>query len=90
MVHWWNSTHFKDYLQGFQQLNLLFQLPGLFTQELFRGLKDRGKPTDLVFYPREGHGINEYYHQQDRLARIHAWVTSHVIGDGAKPPTPRQ
>jgi dipeptidyl aminopeptidase/acylaminoacyl peptidase len=59
-------------------------------QELFRGLKDRGKATDLVFYPREGHGISEYYHQQDRLARIHDWVTRHVTGDGAKPPTPRQ
>jgi dipeptidyl aminopeptidase/acylaminoacyl peptidase len=59
-------------------------------QELFRGLKDRGKATDLVFYPREGHGINEYYHQQDRLARIHSWVTSHVTGEAAKPPTPRQ
>lgn len=59
-------------------------------QELFRGLKDRGKPTELVLYPREGHGISEYYHQQDRLSRIHGWVTSHVTGDGAKPPTPRQ
>ncbi len=59
-------------------------------QELFRGLTDRGKPTDLVFYPREGHGISEYYHQQDRLSRIHGWVTSHVTGEGAKPPTPRQ
>ncbi|MDP2055156.1 MAG: S9 family peptidase, partial [Acidobacteriota bacterium] len=34
--------------------------------ELFRGLKDRGKATELVFYPREGHGITEYYHQKDR------------------------
>ena len=59
-------------------------------QELFRGLKDRGKATDLVFYPREGHGISEYYHQQDRLSRIRAWVTGHVTGEGAKPPTPRQ
>ena len=25
--------------------------------ELYRGLKDRGKTTELVFYPREGHGI---------------------------------
>jgi len=58
-------------------------------QELFRGLKDRGKATDLVFYPREGHGINEYYHQQDRLSRIHAWVTGHVTGD-AKGSVPRQ
>jgi dipeptidyl aminopeptidase/acylaminoacyl peptidase len=59
-------------------------------QELFRGLKDRGKATELVFYPREGHGISEYYHQQDRLSRIHDWVTSHVAGEGAKPPAPRQ
>lgn len=59
-------------------------------QELFRGLKDRGKATDLVFYPREGHGISEYYHQQDRLSRIRDWVTSHVTGEGAKPPSPRQ
>ena len=22
VVHWWNSTDFKEYLQGFQQLNL--------------------------------------------------------------------
>jgi len=28
--------------------------------ELYRGLKDRGKPTELVLYPREGHGIGEY------------------------------
>jgi dipeptidyl aminopeptidase/acylaminoacyl peptidase len=59
-------------------------------QELFRGLKDRGKPTELVFYPREGHGITEYYHQQDRLTRIQRWVTSHVNGEAAKPPSPRQ
>ena len=58
--------------------------------ELYRGLKDRGKTTELVFYPREGHGISEYYHQQDRLSRIHKWVTSHVTGDGAQPPSPQK
>jgi len=57
--------------------------------ELYRGLKDRGKPTELVFYPREGHGFTEYYHQQDRLIRIRDWVTSHVQGEGGKPVTPR-
>ncbi len=57
--------------------------------ELYRGLKDRGKRTELVVYPREGHGFSEYYHLQDRLSRIHAWVTSHVTGEGAKPPSPR-
>ena len=50
--------------------------------ELFRGLKDRGRPTELVFYPREGHGITEYYHLKDRLTRIHAWVTRYTPGPG--------
>lgn len=59
-------------------------------QELFRGLKDRGKPTELVFYPREGHGISEYYHQQDRLERMYRWVTQYVTGEGARPSSPRQ
>ena len=48
--------------------------------ELFRGLKDRGKTTELVFYPREGHGIAEYYHLKDRLTRIHDWITRYTIG----------
>ncbi len=59
-------------------------------QELYRGLKDRGKTTELVTYPREGHGFTEYYHLRDRLSRIQTWVTSHVTGDGASPPSPRQ
>ena len=50
--------------------------------ELFRGLKDRGKITELVFYPREGHGIAEYYHQKDRLTRIYDWVTRYAMGSG--------
>ncbi len=48
--------------------------------ELYRGLKDRSIPTELVFYPREGHGIQEYYHQKDRLERIYGWVTRHMPG----------
>jgi dipeptidyl aminopeptidase/acylaminoacyl peptidase len=47
--------------------------------ELYRGLKDRGKTTELVFYPREGHGIAEYYHQKDRLTRIFDWVTRYAL-----------
>lgn len=48
--------------------------------ELYRGLRDRGKPTELVFYPREGHGIAEYYHQKDRMERIYDWVTKYTLG----------
>jgi dipeptidyl aminopeptidase/acylaminoacyl peptidase len=50
--------------------------------ELYRGLKDRGKATELVFYPREGHGIAEYYHQKDRMQRIYDWVTKYTLGPG--------
>jgi len=50
--------------------------------EMYRALKDRGKTTELVFYPREGHGIAEYYHQKDRLTRIHDWVTRYTLGPG--------
>jgi dipeptidyl aminopeptidase/acylaminoacyl peptidase len=49
-------------------------------QELYRALKDRGKPTELVFYPREGHGISEYYHQLDRFNRIYDWVSKYTLG----------
>ena len=52
-------------------------------QELFRGLKDRGKPAELVFYPREGHGISEYYHQKDRMQRIYDWVTKYTLPSAA-------
>ena len=34
-----------------------------------------------MFYPREGHGIAEYYHLKDRLTRIHDWVTRYTLGD---------
>jgi dipeptidyl aminopeptidase/acylaminoacyl peptidase len=48
-------------------------------QEMFRALKDRGRVTELVFYPRAGHGITEYYHQKDRLQRIRDWITKHAL-----------
>jgi dipeptidyl aminopeptidase/acylaminoacyl peptidase len=50
--------------------------------ELYRGLKDRGKATELVLYPREGHGFTEYYHQKDRMQRIYDWVTKYTLGTG--------
>lgn len=50
--------------------------------EMYRGLKDRGKPTELVFYPRAGHGITEYYHVKDRLERIRDWVQRYTLGPG--------
>lgn len=52
--------------------------------EFFRALKDRGKTVELVFYPREGHGFSEYYHQLDRLERQHEWIARYTLGAARK------
>jgi dipeptidyl aminopeptidase/acylaminoacyl peptidase len=51
--------------------------------EFFRALKDRGVPVELVFYPREGHGLQEYYHRLDRMERQFEWITRHTLGSAA-------
>ena len=51
--------------------------------EFFRALKDRGVTTELVFYPREGHGLREYYHRLDRLQRQYDWIVGYTLGEGA-------
>lgn len=48
--------------------------------EFYRALKDRGKTTELVFYPREGHGLSEYYHQLDRMKREYEWMAKFTLG----------
>ncbi len=55
--------------------------------EFFRALKDRGVPAELVFYPREGHGFQEYYHRLDRMKRQYEWIARHTLGaaSGAAP-----
>lgn len=52
--------------------------------EFYRALKDRGKTTELVFYPREGHGFAEYYHQLDRMKREYEWIERYTLGTGQK------
>jgi dipeptidyl aminopeptidase/acylaminoacyl peptidase len=48
--------------------------------EFYRALKDRGKTVELVFYPREGHGLSEYYHQLDKMHREQDWITKYTLG----------
>ena len=48
------------------------------SQELYRGLKRYGVPTDLVVYPREPHGLREEKHLLDRLNRIVAWYDKYM------------
>ena len=55
--------------------------------EYFRALKDRGKTVELVFYPREGHGFSEYYHQLDHMQRQHDWITRYTLGANGKKTT---
>jgi dipeptidyl aminopeptidase/acylaminoacyl peptidase len=46
--------------------------------ELFRALKDRSVPTELVVYPREPHGPLEQMHNLDRLRRYMEWFTQYL------------
>jgi dipeptidyl aminopeptidase/acylaminoacyl peptidase len=48
--------------------------------EYYRALKDRGKTVQLVFYPREGHGFTEYYHQMDKVRREFDWINRYTLG----------
>ncbi len=50
------------------------------SMEYYRAIKDRGKPVQLVFYPREGHGLGEYYHQLDKMQREYEWLTKYTLG----------
>ncbi len=49
-------------------------------QELYMGLKKNNVPVQLVFYPREGHGLQEPRHQLDKMKREYAWFAKYVLG----------
>ena len=48
------------------------------SQELYRALKRYGVETELVIYPREGHGLKEEKHLIDRLQRMVGWFDKHL------------
>jgi dipeptidyl aminopeptidase/acylaminoacyl peptidase len=52
------------------------------SQELYLGLKRNGVPVQLVFYPREPHGLGEPRHQLDKLRREQDWLARYVLGSG--------
>ena len=49
-------------------------------QELYMGLKKNDVPVELVFYPREPHGLQEPRHQLDKMRREYDWFARHVLG----------
>ena len=48
------------------------------SQQFYRGLKRYNVESDLVLYPREGHGLREEKHLLDRLTRIIAWYDKYL------------
>jgi dipeptidyl aminopeptidase/acylaminoacyl peptidase len=46
--------------------------------EFYHALKALGIETEMVVYPREGHGLNERAHQIDFQRRVLAWYEKHL------------
>jgi dipeptidyl aminopeptidase/acylaminoacyl peptidase len=59
-------------------------------QEMYQALAAAGVPTELVIYPREGHGWREREHQIDGDRRIREWLDRHVQARSPEPVSPGQ
>lgn len=51
-------------------------------QELYRALRHLGVPTQLVMYPREGHGVAENVHALDFMVRFLDWFDVYLNPHG--------
>ena len=49
-------------------------------QELYMGLKKNNVPVELVFFPREPHGLQEPRHMLDKMKREYAFFSKYVLG----------
>ena len=47
-------------------------------EEFYRALLDQGVETEMVIYPREGHGFQERAHQVDAWERCVEWFDRHL------------
>jgi dipeptidyl aminopeptidase/acylaminoacyl peptidase len=54
------------------------------SQELYLGLKKNNVPVELVFFPREPHGLGEPRHQLDKMTREYDWFAKYVLGETNK------
>jgi dipeptidyl aminopeptidase/acylaminoacyl peptidase len=50
------------------------------SEQFFIALMDAGVETQMVRYPREGHGIRETRHVADTIERSIAWYKKHLTG----------
>lgn len=53
------------------------------SQELYLGLKKNHVPVELVFYPREPHGLIEPRHELEKMTREYDWFAKYVLGEQA-------
>jgi dipeptidyl aminopeptidase/acylaminoacyl peptidase len=65
-----------------------WNVPILGSEQMYQALKQLGRPTELVVYPREYHEFKTPSHTKDRLERYLAWYNHYVKGDAApaRPP----
>ncbi len=56
------------------------RVPPSQAQELFMGLRKNNVPVELVFFPREPHGLQEPRHRLDKMRREYAWFSKYVLG----------
>ena len=60
------------------------RVPPSQAQELYMGLRKNGVPVEMVFYPREPHGLQEPRHRLDKMRREYAWFSKYVLGEAEK------
>jgi dipeptidyl aminopeptidase/acylaminoacyl peptidase len=48
--------------------------------EMYRGLKANGVPTELVIFPREGHGPRELRHYLYKMNKEFQWLEKYIMG----------
>jgi len=48
--------------------------------EMYRGLKANGVETELVIFPRSGHGPNELRHRLYKMNKEFQWLEKHIMG----------
>ena len=63
-----------------------WNVPILNSEQMYQAMKRLGRPTELVVYPGEHHGIARPSFQKDRLERYLAWYGKYV--KAGPPPSP--
>ena len=57
------------------------RVPKSQAQELYMGLKKNDVPVQMVWFPREPHGLQEPQHQLDKMKREYAFFSEYVLGE---------